>query len=86
MSNWDSESFDAIINHGHFSIRQPGPLHIPIQSFVIRRNEKLELVLETHCPENAKSNAIEHPSGTVRINTDAIELTNIGGVIPNPID
>jgi hypothetical protein len=80
MSNWDSESFDEVINRGHFSITQPGPLHTPIHSFAVRRNEKLELVLETHCPEDAKSDAIQHPSGTVRINTDTIELTNIGGL------
>jgi len=80
MSNWDGESFDGIINHGHFGITDPGPLHVPIRSFSIQRNEKLELVLETHCSEDAKSTLIEHPAGTVRINTDAIELTNIGGI------
>jgi hypothetical protein len=80
MSNWDSESFDGIINHGHFKITDPGPLHTPIRSFSVRRNDKLELVLETHCDEDAKSTAIEHPAGTVRMNTDAIELTSIGDV------
>lgn len=80
MSNWDGESFDGIINHGHFGITDPGPLHVPIRSFSIQRNEQLELVLETHCSEDAKSTLIEHPAGTVRINTDAIELTNIGGI------
>lgn len=79
MSNWGGESLDRIINHGHFSITDPGPLHAPIKRFSIRRNERLELVLETHCPDDATSNLVEHPAGTVRRVTDTIELTSLGG-------
>ncbi|MGH7109712.1 MAG: hypothetical protein ACREFK_04725 [Stellaceae bacterium] len=80
MSNWEGEPLDDIMNHGFFRIANPGPLHAPIQNFTIRRNEKLELELETHCPEDAKSNAIQYSSGTVRVNTDAVELINPGGI------
>jgi len=79
MSSWKSESFHDIINQGHFRITDPGPLHAPINTFAVRRDEHLRLILETHCPDDAKSPAIEYPSGMIRINTDAIELTNIAG-------
>jgi hypothetical protein len=40
----------------------------------------MELILETHAPTDAKSTAPETPSGTVRLNTDTVELTNIAGI------
>jgi hypothetical protein len=80
MRSWKSESFHDLINQGHFGITDSGPLYTPIKSFSIRRNEHLRLILETHCPEDAKSTAVEYPSGTIRFNTDAIELTNIAGI------
>ena len=80
MNNWEAEAFDAIINNGFFSITEPGPLHTPIRSFSISRNEKLELILETVCPFDATSSEIEHPAGTLRINNEVIELTDPTGV------
>jgi hypothetical protein len=80
MASWETEPLDKIMNHGLFSITLPGPLHAPIQNFSIRRNDKLELVLETHCPADAKSAAVDRSAGTVRINIDEIELTNISGI------
>jgi hypothetical protein len=63
MSSWDWESFDEIIYHGLFRVTQPGPLHAPIKSFSLRRNEQLQLILETDTAEGATSNAKEVPSG-----------------------
>ncbi len=39
-----------ILNKGFFEITDPGPLHQPIRSFSIRRDEKLHLILETEAP------------------------------------
>jgi hypothetical protein len=58
----------------------PGPLHTPIQSFSIRRDEKLRLILETEVPPNATSAAVAHPPGTVRMSTERVWLRNTGGV------
>lgn len=69
-----------LLREGHFQVTEPGPLHAPILSFSIYRNEKLGLILETRTPTHARSNASNYPSGTVRLNTDTVELKNIGGI------
>lgn len=79
MIGWEREPFE-LINDSLFRVTNPGPLHAPINSFFIRRNEKFDLILETRAPANAKSSAPEVPSGTVRLNTDTVELTNIAGI------
>jgi hypothetical protein len=75
---WEREPFE-LINEGHFRVTDPGPLHAPIHSFSIGRNEKQELILKTLAPTDAKSSAPKTPSGTLRFNTDAVELTNLAG-------
>jgi hypothetical protein len=79
LIGWEREPFE-LINEGHFQVTKPGPLHAPVHSFSIRRNEKLDIILETRGPADAKSSAPEVPSGTVRLNTDTVELTNIAGI------
>ena len=75
---WEREPFE-LINEGHFRVTDPGPLHAPIHSLSIGRNEKQELILKTLAPTYAKSSAPGKPSGTLRFNTDAVELTNLAG-------
>jgi hypothetical protein len=89
MSAWDWEPFDDIFNHGLFKITKPGPLRAPITNFTLRRDEQLELILQTETARSATSTAVDYPSGTVRINVDTIEFENIagltgraGGVVP----
>jgi hypothetical protein len=91
MTGWDHEFAVPFINEGLFHVTDPGPLRAPILDFSMRRDEKLDLILETRTAPAAKSTAPEHPSGTVRINTDCASLENIGGVkvkltgvLPNP--
>lgn len=79
MIGWEREPFE-LLNEGLFKITDPGPLHAPIHSFSIRRNEKQQLLLETHGPVDAKSSAPEYPSGTLRLNTDAVQLSNVSGI------
>jgi hypothetical protein len=69
-----------ILNSGHFTVIDAGPLYSPIQSFSIRRDENLCLMLETEVPSNATSAAVDHPPGTVRITTERVLLRNIGGI------
>jgi hypothetical protein len=79
MTDWEWESFDSFINDGYFSVTQAGPLHAPIHSFSIKRGETLQLVLETVAAHNAQANATI-PLGTVRRNTDTVELTHASGI------
>jgi len=75
-----SEECLNVLNGGHFTVVEPGPLHTPIQSFSIRRDEQLRLILETEVPPNATSAAVDYPPGTVRMSTERVLLRNIGGV------
>jgi hypothetical protein len=75
-----SEECLDVLNGGHFTVVEPGPLHTPIERFSIRRDEKLRLILETEVPPSATSAAVVHPPGTVRMTTERVLLRNIGGV------
>ena len=79
MRRWQRETFE-IINDGHFRVIDPGPLHAPVRTFRIRRDDKLDLLLETRASPEAKSNAAKYPSGTVRLNSDIVELENLAGL------
>jgi hypothetical protein len=76
-----SEECLNVLNGGHFTVVEPGPLYTPIQSFSIRRDEKLRLILETEVAPNATSAAIVHPQGTVLRSIGGVEAELIG-VIP----
>jgi hypothetical protein len=47
MCDWEWESFASFINSGGFAFSDPGPLHAPINKFMIKRDADLELILET---------------------------------------
>ena len=79
MAAWEWETFESFINEGIFHITDPGPLHAPVRSFSIKRNDKLQLILSTVAKGNARSTAIQHPEGTVRANTDKLEMVSILG-------
>lgn len=80
MTGWDHEFALPFINEGHFHVSDPGPLRAPVIDFSLRRDEALDLILETRTAAGAKSTAVEQPSGTVRIATECASLENIGGV------
>jgi hypothetical protein len=79
MTRWQREIFE-LINEGHFRIVDPGPLHAPVRTFKIRRDDNLDLMLETKAPPDAKSAQRTYPAGTVRFNTDTVALENIAGI------
>jgi hypothetical protein len=79
MTSWENESFE-LLNHVRFRFIDPGPLHAPIHKFSVRRDDRLNLILETEAPPDAESAAVEYPSGTVRINRDQAKLAYIAGV------
>lgn len=78
--SWEHEFALPFINEGHFYVKAPGPLRAPIKDFSLRRDEGLELIIETRCPPDAKSTEPERPPGTVRLNVESAELENIGGM------
>ena len=79
MTGWDHEFAVPFINEGQFHVTDPGPLRSPIVGFSLRRDEALDLILETRIASEAKSAAPEQPNGTVRIATECASLENIGG-------
>jgi hypothetical protein len=80
MSDWDWELFEEIINDGLFKITKLGPLHSPVTTFSVRRDDQLRLILETETAQRAMSGAPTYPSGTVRLNTETVELENVAGI------
>ena len=79
MFGWKDQSID-LLNRGSFRFVEPGPLHAPIHGFEVHRDEKLALILETEAAPNAKSAAVQYPPGTVRFNTEQVELVNVSGI------
>lgn len=80
LAAWEWECFESFINDGHFQITDPGPLHAPTLGLSIKRNENLDLIMETQVAEGARANATTPPDGRARINTDKVEMTNHSGV------
>ena len=56
MPFWDREPFQTLISEEHYGFVDSGPLQAPISTFKLRRNEKLQLRLETVCGEEAVHN------------------------------
>jgi hypothetical protein len=77
---WEHEFALSFVNDGHFRVTDPGPLHAPVLDFSVRRNEDLELIIETQASTDSKSTATKHPSGTARITTESVGLENVGGM------
>jgi hypothetical protein len=78
MKKWEEEGLD-LLNEGNFQITNPGPLHVPIREFSIRRDDKLTLILESKAAPDAKSSATPYAPGTVRFNTVQIDLADCHG-------
>jgi len=77
MNPWEWESFDSFIDY-QSKVANAGPLREPISSLSIKRDDKLQLVIETVAAQDAKTSAIIPPLGTVRTNTDTVELDSYG--------
>jgi hypothetical protein len=71
--DWKNQSID-LINELNFQIADPGPLHTPVHKFTIRRDEKLDLFIDTEAAIDAKSSAQSHPSGTIRFSTEKVNI------------
>jgi hypothetical protein len=76
MIKWESESL-ALLNDGQFRITDAGPLHTPIHSFSLRRDDKLRLILETEAAPDAKPAVPQPQDGMASFATAQVELTNI---------
>ena len=91
--DWKNQSIDLLNEHG-FAVSDPGPLHAPVAKFRIRRDENLDLWIETEAPLDAKSGAKPQPSGTIRINTDQVGIEHrhidakaiLSGVLTHRLD
>jgi hypothetical protein len=78
MLDWKNQAIE-VLNELNWCVVDPGPLHHPVLKFTIRRDERFALFIETEAVKGASSTASEVPSGTVRINTEKVELTHVFG-------
>jgi hypothetical protein len=69
---WEWEDFEDLIQSCHSRITDAGPLRVPICSFDVRRDEKLELRLVVRSPQDAAGGTKAPPAGAVRFNTDKV--------------
>ena len=78
MTFWQREPFDSLISEGHFNVVDAGPLHSPIRSFTLRRNDKLQLVLTTVGDGDAIANELLRQTG-LHNNASTVQLQSIFG-------
>jgi len=71
---WDP--VEDVMNDSLLRIVDPGPLRTPINSFVVRRDADLRLVMETQIAQDAVSRVAEYPSGTLRRNDAVLRWDN----------
>lgn len=83
MSDWQWEYFKRYINDGHFHVRESNCLAFPIESIFIKRNETLDLIIETKCRDGVKSIAASYPPRTIFQNLDTAILENPTGFLVN---
>jgi hypothetical protein len=76
----DGENFEEILNKYQFELVKPGPLHNPVYSISVSRNNKNDICLETKAPGDATSNQINYQPGTVRLVEDEVELESRFGI------
>jgi hypothetical protein len=79
MPGWEREGALDLINEGRFRVADPGPLRMPVISCSIRRNELLDLILETVCGPEARLMGLQVPDGIVRIAVERALLESPGG-------
>ena len=75
MWDWKDQNIE-MLNEAGFKVSDPGPLHAPVLSFRIRRDEHLKIVLETETALDAKSIAEKIPSGTLRYSTETATIVH----------
>ena len=81
MPFWEREPFPGFINEEHFAFSDHGPLQSPIKSFKLRRNEKLQLRLETLGGKEAIQQRVLRMGETAYIEEDQnAEIKSIGGL------
>lgn len=76
MSEFLWDPVEGVMNDSLLRIVDPGPLRAPINSFVVRREADLGLVMETHIAQDAVSRVAEYPSGTLRLNDAFVRWDN----------
>lgn len=75
MKAWKWETFENIISEKNFSIGQSEHLSFPVKNFFIKRDENLQIIIETSCKQNViRKPLYHHPVGTVYQNEGIIEF------------
>ncbi|MGO9016175.1 MAG: hypothetical protein ACLQF0_14495 [Dissulfurispiraceae bacterium] len=80
MVVWKWEIFDSFLNEGLFSLTKAGSLYSPVNKFTIKRDEDLNIFIDTVSNHDTTTCSVNYPPGTVRSNIDSIEFENKSGI------
>lgn len=73
LNNWEWECFEKWVTNDAYTVTDFGPLGGPVSKFLIRRDENLNLILET-TSLNASSQQSTVPAGTVFIPSEQVKF------------
>src|SRR5581483_742642 len=80
METWQWECFEDLVKNDVVEIVEPGPLRVPIRSFTLKRNRKLQIVLATIAEPNATTQAPVFSPGTVRVSDEKVGFSGTMGI------
>lgn len=69
------ECFSDILDNKHFVIDDWGPVHGPVTSFEIKRDDDLNITLTTTSQGDSTSSISRPPLGTIKESTDSVEFS-----------
>src|SRR5882757_9181203 len=74
MNPWDWEFFESEVTADAYVVDDHGPLFGPLTGFTLRRDEDLNLMLDTLSASDSTSSAIERPAGSVYVSTAEVKF------------
>jgi hypothetical protein len=78
MAYWKKEPFKDFLDEGYFAVVEAGPLYTPINAWKVKRDDKLNIIVETIGDEETENkfhlDRADIPAGTLRVNTDRVKL------------
>lgn len=80
MDYLDWEIFEEVMSDRTFHVVDSGPLFGPVTEYQLKRNEDLQLVLETTSAANGQDGSPTHVPGAVTRSEDMIQFESFGGV------
>ena len=76
MFDWEWEIFCSFLKEGNFKVCESSYLSLPVKNFLAKRDEDLNIIIETDCEENVKMASTLLPKGSVYESEGVINFTN----------